>query len=112
MNPKIIKSICVKHRADLATGIDNITDFSNRLVGSGLIDDDQADEIDSIMGIGRLEKVTKLLRAAEKVIAENEQTALTRLKAFCEILCRYKATENIAEEMVKEAGTCFPTIGD
>ncbi len=81
----------------------NITDFSNRLEAESLIDEDTSEEIMSMLGVGKVEKTTKLLKAVQKKMKSEKNPSATFVE-FCEILCRYKTVEKIARTMLDQAG--------
>lgn len=80
----------------------NVTDFCNRLESASLIDEEVADDVLTTLGVGNLDKATKLIRTVQKLI--NKDTAVVNFAKLCGILLQYRTAETFARNMMAEAG--------
>ena len=81
----------------------SVTDFCNRLESESLIEEEVAEDLLTTLGVGNLDKATKLAIAIRKSLnVENE--AVINFAKLCGILLQYRTAETFARNLMAEAG--------
>jgi hypothetical protein len=103
-NTDLIKRIFKKKSADMKDYLQDVTmDFSNRLVSSSLIDEFVARRINTTAGSSNLDKASDLVDSVETKLRAAEDPT-NNFVDFCKILKRYGNTQQLAIDMLTQAG--------
>ena len=102
VDPNTLRKIYKRHSPDIIAGIQEPTDFANRLEAASIIDETITDRIVTTPGMARIDKATLLMQSVKAKLSTKDTT--NTFVSLCVILKRYATTSEIAEMMMSEAG--------
>lgn len=102
VDPNTLRKIFKRNSPDIIAGIQEPTDFANRLEASSIIDEMITDRIVTTPGMARIDKATLLMQNVKAKLSTKDTT--NTFVSLCVILKRYATTSEIAEMMMSEAG--------
>ena len=102
VDPNTLRKIFKRNSPDLIAGIQEPTDFANRLEAASIIDELITDRIVTTPGMARIDKATLLMQNVRAKLSTKDTT--NTFISLCVILKRYATTSEIAEMMMSEAG--------